>query len=747
MSEKNGFRKRAGLAALAWAAGLLAAQGAGLTDVMSDTWVATDGEGRSLPTSAEAGLPRKDRTVALFYFLTHERAPDRTGPYDMAKILAQDPKALENDSPLLGPVYMPHYWGEPLFGYYCNADPAVIRKHAQMLGDAGVDVIVFDVTNGPTFDPAWRAILDGFAAVRAQGGHTPQVAFMCPFSPAPPHGLRGAEVRHLWEALYRPGLHSDLWFRWEGKPLIVAHPTYCDPPEVAFGNTEGPQRYAARLQAGHVLGQRVTSPKPFASVEVSVPTFGPHAGCAVTMRLRKGDSRGEILAERRFADVGDNVTLQLGLPTPAPAGAYVIELADPAVSIGWWSSKPIPGNGFAGALEDGKEVPGFRAFTCRAVPTDDERRMREFFTFRRPLPGYHRKDPMKGGWSWLEVWPQHMYQDFEGRDEMMSVGVAQNSNPTRKCAMNEPGAMGRRWHGGANDPDPRQLALGPNFQEQWDRALKADPRLVFVTGWNEWTAMRFREWAGWTCPGGVYPDNFNPEFSRDCEPTRVSWGDAYYWQLVANVRRYKGVRAVPPVKSAPIGIDRRFDDWKAVSPEFRDTVGDEMKRDFDGVARAGRYVDASGRNDIVAAKVSRDAANLHFYVRTREPLTDPKDAADWMRLFIDTDRSAKTGWLGYDFMIGRDEFADHTVFVLRAHRGADGGWGWSAPLAALPIGWQGNELELAVPIAAFKGRLAAGGFDFKWEDHALQAYDWTDFTLHGDAAPNDRYNYRAVFSP
>ena len=100
MSEKNGFRKRAGLAALAWAAGLLAARGADLTDVMSDTWVATDGEGRSLPTSAEAGLPRKDRTVALFYFLTHKRAPDRTGPYDMAKILAQDPKALENDPSL-----------------------------------------------------------------------------------------------------------------------------------------------------------------------------------------------------------------------------------------------------------------------------------------------------------------------------------------------------------------------------------------------------------------------------------------------------------------------------------------------------------------------------------------------------------------------------------------------------------------------------------------------------------------------
>ena len=33
--------------------------------------------------------------------------------------------------------------------------------------------------------------------------------------------------------------------------------------------------------------------------------------------------------------------------------------------------------------------------------------------------------------------------------------------------------------------------------------------------------------------------------------------------------------------------------------------------------------------------------------------------------------------------------------------------------------------------------------DFKWADNCLQAGDWTDFTLNGDAAPNDRFNYRA----
>ena len=34
--------------------------------------------------------------------------------------------------------------------------------------------------------------------------------------------------------------------------------------------------------------------------------------------------------------------------------------------------------------------------------------------------------------------------------------------------------------------------------------------------------------------------------------------------------------------------------------------------------------------------------------------------------------------------------------------------------------------------------------DFKWADNIQQTGDWTDFTINGDAAPNDRFNYRAT---
>jgi len=70
----------------------------------------------------------------------------------------------------------------------------------------------------------------------------------------------------------------------------------------------------------------------------------------------------------------------------------------------------------------------------------------------------------------------------------MTVGVAQNATDVlAPAAMNDPkGSHGRGYtkaHG--FNHDPKAIAAGLNFQEQWDYALKMDPELIFVTGWNE----------------------------------------------------------------------------------------------------------------------------------------------------------------------------------------------------------------------------------------------------------------------
>ena len=722
-------------------------------DWMSDTWVATDGLGRQLPLAAEVGAPR-DRQVLMFYFLWAEA--NKPGPFDMSKALAADPELMSHpNSPLFGPPFAFHHWGEPLFGYYLADDRAVCRKHAQMLSDAGVDGIVFDVSNGPIYENGWRALLETFAEVEAAGGRAPKIAFLCPFSRTPSlRNSRGTVVRRLWQQLYKPGVHPELWYRHNGKPLILSYPAYADPSPVCFVDAIGDivkdesVRKAVRLTPGHTLGARFTLTNSFAAISVSMPTWRAKTLCGATLSLRQEDPAGALVGTCRVSNISDNDAVRLELKREVPAGTYYLEVSDPVGTVGWWS-RTSGVSRVCTAYADGKPVPGYRHLHVWA-DDEDARRIRDFFTFRAPTcGGYLKSVNLPGAWSWLENHPQDLHHAPDGSPEMMCVGVAQNSGFRGMQPMSQPGAMGRRWHDGANDPDPAMIAQGPNFQEQWRRALEVDPPLVFVTGWNEWIMQRIIDYHQWHHPCGNFVDQFNPEFSRDAEPMRGHFGDAYYWQLIQNVRRYKGVRAIPAVRSAAIAIDGRFDDWRTVAPEFLDTPGDPMRRDHPAWGRDGkRHVDHSGRNDIVMAKTCRANGEVCFLVRTRTPLTDPS-GEDWMRLFIDVDRDAHTGWCGYDFMVAHE----NGKAVLRRHAGAattvpnqlGGTFGWRAPLAEIRCAIAGDALELAIPEAAFGGALRPDGFDFKWADNCLQSLDWTDFTLHGDAAPNDRFNYRAIF--
>ena len=102
--------------------------------------------------------------------------------------------------------------------------------------------------------------------------------------------------------------------------------------------------------------------------------------------------------------------------------------------------------------------------------------------------------------------------------------------------------------------------------------------------------------------------------------------------------------------------------------------GDPVHRDLRGWGKSLHYVNATGRNDIVAAKVSVDATAVSFYVRIT-----------------------------------------------------------------------GNEIELAIPRTVLGIADLPAAIDLKWADNIQQTGDWSDFTLNGASAPNDRHNYRAKF--
>jgi hypothetical protein len=370
--------------------------------------------------------------------------------------------------------------------------------------------------------------------------------------------------------------------------------------------------------------------------------------------------------------------------------------------------------------------------------------MKEFFTFRRPMPTYFDGPTGPDQWGWLEVFPQHA---FYGSDpnaiEQVTVGVAQNAVHQKLGPMSHnDGAYGRSWHQGKKDPAPDAVLYGYNFQEQFDHALKIDPPFIFITGWNEWVAGRFKEWAGYTGRNSEYPDalfvdQYSQEYSRDIEPMQGGHTDNYYYQMVANIRRYKGVRKPQPSTAAKtIAIDGCFEDWNGVGPEYRDAVGDTVHRDHLGFGRI-RYTNTTGRNDLALMKVARDAENVYFYARTADPLT-PQTDKDWMLLFIDIDADASTGWEGYDYVVNLDVFEENTTSLHRLTQGWD-----PQPVAKIPLAVAGNHLELAIR-RELLGLTADSEIvlHFKWADNIQKHGDIVEFSIHGDAAPERRFNYR-----
>ena len=580
----------------------------GFTDtpfVSSDHWVATDALGRKLPAFEEAGPLKQDKYVGMFYWTWHTDGLAKFSPVmNCTEILKNNPEAARDADHsawkgIWGGIF---WWDEPLFGYYRTTDPWVLRKHAEMLADAGVDVVFFDCTNGDfTWKSSYMALLKVWSEAREQGVKAPQIAFLLAFSPT--DGALKA-IRELYADLYKKGLYKNLWFMWEGKPLIMAYPD-----------------------------ERI------------------------------------------------------------------------------------------------------------------EKAILDFFTFRPGQPDYVNGPSRKDHWAWLENYPQHGYgKKPDGGYEQVTVGVAQNACDASggHCyAFNAPGSYGRSYtkKSGHDTRDDAYL-YGLNFQEQWSRAFELDPELVWITGWNEWTAGRWESWP----PHDPYkpfafPDQYDRERSRDIEPAK-SWGrfgDVYYVQLVSNVRKFKGM--AKPLQASGMKTIRmgNLSDWEDVKPLFRHYKGNTLHRDHPGQGDSLHYTNKTGRNDIVLAKVARDDKHLYFYVETADdlsPETDPK----WMRLFIDTDRNKKTGWEGYDFVINRLAPGKKAVVEKSML-----GWNWEKKGEA-EYAVKGNVLEIKISRNVLGLSKGALDFEFKWSDNMQDEGNIMDFYVNGDVAPSGRFNFRYAAS-
>lgn len=539
-------------------------------DLKSDTWTATDALGRTLPGYKDCGAPRKDRYVGVFYFLwlgEHGQG----GPYDITKILAANPT-----DPQYGPDGAFHHWGESELGYYLSTDPYVIRKHCAMLTNAGVDTLIFDATNAFTYRANYLKVCRIFSQIRGEGGHTPQICFIT-------HSYSGKVVQELYDEFYSKNLYPDLWFRWQGKPLILATP--------------------------------------------------------------------------------DELTSQL----------------------------------------------------------------KEYFTVRYTWFGHDPKDwawfgDGKDRWTWLDPYPQEPGWHEKGVLEEMSVGMA-----TLALA-----GVGRSNDGKRQPAGMSETGKGIYFAKEWERALKTDPKFIFITGWNEWVAMRNIDPKN---GNSYFVDEYNQEYSRDAEPMKGGHTDNYYYQMIDGIRKYKGVRA-PELAGGPtkIKVDGTFADWAKVQPEYRDMPGDTEHRNWKGWGSAGTYVNNTGRNDFVRLKVAYDPNYVYFYAETRNAITSRK-LPNWMLLFIDADCNPSTGWHGYDYLVNSKPGASTTSLMRTT-----AGWNWKQ-VSAISYQVAGNKMEIRIPRKELSLYGKKVKLDFHWADNIQKPDDIIEFALSGDSAPDRRFNY------
>jgi len=364
--------------------------------------------------------------------------------------------------------------------------------------------------------------------------------------------------------------------------------------------------------------------------------------------------------------------------------------------------------------------------------------VKDFFTIRYSWAWTDTKNK-PNHWQWVDTYPQdYGWSTDPSVPEQIIVSVAEHPVSTRGTSLSN-----------NTEPPVNNLYLteftgqGQHVAEQWERALEVDPPVVMVTQWNEFVAQRFI----WEAGNGTYAgrpikngdsyfvDAFTEEFNRDMVPMKGGHTDNFYYQLISNIRKYKGM-SPPQEFSAPttMVIDGNFAEWANTSPVFRDPPGDIMHRNYRGYDPSVMFVNNTGRNDILESKSIYDENNIYFYVKTKEvlsPSTDP----NWMLLFLDVDRNKGTGWEGYDYVVNYGVKSE-TETTLKQWDGVS----WVNELA---VGYavNGDALEISVPRNAVMLSSETPQFHFHWADNIQKMNDIASFFTEGESAPDRRFNF------
>jgi hypothetical protein len=86
----------------------------------------------------------------------------------------------------------------------------------QMLSNAHVDFIFIDATNCFTYLETVTTLCEISMQMRSEGIYTPQIVFTT-------NSCGGVTMNYLYDQFYSLSLYDELWFHWNGKPLILGN--------------------------------------------------------------------------------------------------------------------------------------------------------------------------------------------------------------------------------------------------------------------------------------------------------------------------------------------------------------------------------------------------------------------------------------------------------------------------------------------------------------------------------------------
>lgn len=382
-------------------------------------------------------------------------------------------------------------------------------------------------------------------------------------------------------------------------------------------------------------------------------------------------------------------------------------------------------------VADENEARGRGDKSYRSAEFSDE--IKEFFTFRDSQ--WPNMPYLENGFPWIEwSYPAPVHNGV--------INVAVASHPALPMSFSiTRGAQnwGRGWNVETGRNESEKAYEGQFFQSTWDVALREDPRIVFVLGWNEWVAGK-NEYDG----EYAMVDLADMEFSRDAEMMKGGYNDAFYVQLARNIRAYKGA-AVPEnaqLDSAPVTIPMTDDlsAWKNVQSVFRDTIVFNKARKSNGAAPSVHYETAARRNNVEEIRIAQDGGNFYFYYRASDDILSRENGDNsWMNLFIGTGTLEAKGWEGYEFIIGRGDAGEGKLTVEKLKPDFT-----SEKVGEAEYRIDGNVMQVKLPRAAIGIDAGVNNFYFKLADGVEYPSDIMDYYVTGLSFPMGRLSCRYI---